>query len=116
MRGVSVTVYVPQGTVRGRFGNERDMYLPETVHDVLVEPGATESLEASRPDGAKVAYTLHFPKTYSGNLEGCYVELPEPWEAPMGRMYRVVGRPGQYMDANTPTRWHMPVEVEVAHG
>ena len=52
------------------------------------------------------------PKTFAGSLEGCLVELPQPW----GGQYRVVGNPGQYMDENTPTRWHMPVEVEVAHG
>jgi len=83
-----------------------------TVDDVLIAPGATESLEASRPEGVQVAYTLHFPKTFSGTLEGCEVVLPAPWAG----TYRVIGCPSPYMDENTPTRWHMPVEVEAAHG
>jgi hypothetical protein len=59
-----------------------------------------------------VAYALHFPKSFVGSLEGCEVVLPEPWAG----TYRVIGNPGHYMDANTPTRWNLPVEVEVAHG
>ena len=59
-----------------------------------------------------VAYSLHFPKGYDGPLENCLVELPEPWA---GR-YRVIGDPRPYIDADTPTPWHLPVEVEAAHG
>lgn len=119
IRGVTVTVNHPTIAVvcttakLDRFGN----YVPgtpttETVDDVLVSPGATSDLEASRPEGVQVAYTLHFPKSYTGNLEGCTVTLPEPWAGD----YRVIGDPRAYIDDNTPTRWHMPVEVERAHG
>ena len=113
MKGISVTVLRPSAATLDRFGNE----VPgeptrETVADVLIGPGATSDLEASRPEGVQVAYTLHFPKSYTDSLEGCEIELPAPWQG----VYRVIGNPGRYMDANTPTRWNMPVEVEAAHG
>ena len=112
IKGVQVTVH--RFTVSGtdRFGNPTKTETTETVTNVLVVPGATEDLEASRPEGVSVAYTLHFPKTFNASLEDCVIELPAPWT---GR-YRVIGAPTPYIDANTPTPWHMPVEVEVAHG
>lgn len=88
------------------------LYEPEEVRGVLVAPGATKELEAEREDGVSVAFTLHFPKSYEKGLRGCKVKLPKPW----GGTYRVIGDPKPYMDVNTPTRWHMPVEVEAAHG
>lgn len=111
--GTEVTVLRPGEPTLDRFGNEVPGELPrETVDDVLVVPGATEDMEASRPEGVTVAFTLHFPKGYDRPLEGCSVELPAPWEG----TYRVVGDPRPYMDDNTPTRWHMPVMVEQSHG
>lgn len=111
--GTSVQVIQPAVIGTDRFGNEvKTPGVPTTVNNVLVVPGATADLEAARPEGVTVAYTLHFPKTYTGDLEGAEVVLPAPWEG----TYRVIGKPGQYMDENTPTSWHMPVEVEVAHG
>lgn len=112
MKGTSVIVIKPHGTELDRFGNEIFLYDRISVDDVLVEPGATANLEASRPEGVQVVYTLHFPKSFTESLEGCKVELPNPWNG----VYRVIGNPGRYMDANTPTRWNMPVEVELAYG
>lgn len=118
MRGISVEVRHPIESGTDRFGNVIWTYGPtgatgsETVGNVLVSPGATDDLEASRPEGVKVEYTLHFPKTYTGTLEGCIVSLPSPWSGD----YRVIGDPRPYIDANTPTKWHLPVEVEAAHG
>lgn len=114
MHGVSVNVLAPVKGAKDRFGNPTETFDPSTVHDVLVVPGATEDLEASRPDGVLVAYTLHFPRSFTDSLEGCEIELPEPWDD--GNPYRVIGAPAPYMDANTPTRWHMQVEVEASHG
>lgn len=113
MRGISVTVLRPSAPTTDRLGNE----VPgeparEVVENVLVAPGATEDMEASRPDGVTVALTLHFPKTYTASLRGCSVELAAPWAG----TYRVVGDPRPYMDGNTPAPWNRPVEVEVAHG
>ena len=112
MKGVSVTVRSLVQTGVDRFNNPVVMPIEQTVDNVLIAPGATQDLEASRPEGVSVAYTLHFPKTFSGSLEGCKITLPEPFSG----VYSVIGNPMQYMDENTPTRWHMPVEIEVAHG
>lgn len=112
MLGVQVTVKSPVQGQPDRFGNATYTYTSETVDDVLVAPGATSDLEASRPEGVSVAYTLHFPKSFTGSLDGCIVTLPAPWAGD----YRVIGDPRPYIDANTPTRWHTPVEVEAAHG
>lgn len=112
IQGTTVTLVRKSISGYDRFGNAEYAEMEETVNNVLVAPGATNDLEASRPEGVDVAYSLHFPKTYTGDLEGCKVTLPAPWEG----TYRVIGKPGQYMDINTPTQWHMPVEVEVAHG
>lgn len=112
IRGTTVTVYTPYQTGTDRFNNVVYGLTGADVSDVLIAPGATDELEASRPEGVSVAYTLHFPKTYMQSLEGCEVEL----HAPYSGTYRVIGNPQPYMDANTPTRWHMPVEIEAAHG
>lgn len=112
--GTTVTVLRSVAGLKDRFGNPTKYTEESEVADVLVSPGATEDLEASRPEGVAVAFTLHFPKTFTGSLEGCTVVLPEPWANKDG--YRVIGDPRPYMDANTPTRWNRPVEVEAAHG
>ena len=113
IKGTTVTVMRPSSTVRDRFGNDvPGEPVPETVPAVVVAPGGTADMEAARPDGVTVAYTLHFPKTYTASLEGCSVALPAPW----GGEYLVIGDPRPYMDENTPGRWNRPVEVEAAHG
>lgn len=110
MRGIEVTVLRPTRTT-DRLGNEVDGEPErEQVENVLVAPGPTADMEASRPDGVTVALTLHFPKTYTASLEGCSVELPEPWEG----AYHVIGNPMPYM--RSPGQWNRPVEVEMAHG
>lgn len=110
MRGIEVTVLRPTRTT-DRLGNEVDGEPErEQVDNVLVAPGPTADMEAARPDGVTVALTLHFPKTYTASLEGCSVELPEPWEG----TYHVIGNPMPYM--RSPGQWNRPVEVEAAHG
>ena len=112
IKGVAVDVYSEVESGKDRFGNVIYTTTKTTVENVLVAPGATSDLEAARPEGVRVAYTLHFPKTFNGTLEGAIIELPAPWT---GR-YSVIGEPTSYIDANTPTLWHMPVEVQAAHG
>ena len=112
IRGVDAVVKMPKYGEIDRFGNATVAYSAETISNVLVSPGATQDLVASRPEGVTVAYTLHFPKTFTGSLEGCIVTLPYPWEGD----YRVIGDPKPYIDADTPTPWHTTVEVEAAHG
>lgn len=74
---------------------------------VLSAPGKTSDLEASRPYGVKVSFTLHFPKTYTKSLKGCRIVL-------RGRMLRVVGDPQPYMCAPGP--YDRPVEAEAIDG
>ena len=113
IRGVEVTVMRPHVEGTDRFNNHvYGMTGGESVGNVLVSPGATADLEASRPEGVTVDFTLHFPKGYDADLEGCDVVLPAPWSCTC----HVVGNPTPYIDVDTPTPWHMPVEVEVAHG
>ena len=111
--GVPVDVLRPIMGQPDRLGNHTITgYSRETVANVLVAPGATDDMEAARPEGVTVAFTLHFPKGYTSSLDGCSVELPPPWEG----TYHVIGNPQPYIDANTPTPWHMAAEVERAHG
>lgn len=112
IQGASIVVNRPYQAGTDRFNNVVYGMTGADVDDVLIAPGSTELLDASRPEGVSVAYTLHFPKTYTDSLEGCTVELPAPWTGE----YRVIGDPQPYMDENTPTRWNRPVEVEAAHG
>lgn len=79
------------------------------VHDCLVAPGATDSLDESRPEGATVAYTVHWPKTFSGSLKGLSVLID-------GERFDVLGDPRPYMAANCPTRWWIKSEVGHVRG
>ena len=113
IKGRTVTVLTPAVESTDRFGEP--VYgepVAQIVDNVLVVPGATADLEASRPDGVTVALTLHFPKTFNGDMRGCSVVLTGQFAG----TYRVIGEPKLYQDENTPTQWHMPVEVEVVYG
>lgn len=77
----------------------------EMIGDVLVIPGALGDLSSmSRIDGSDVRYTLHFPKTFDGDLEGSRVKV-------RGRWCLVIGRPDRFTPENTPGRWNLPVQV-----
>ncbi len=75
----------------------------------VVCPGATSDMDATRPEGVTVAYTLHFPKTHVGSLRGCSVEV-------RGETYDVVGDPQRTTDAATPGPWNLAVEVTRSDG
>ena len=75
----------------------------------VVCPGSTSDLGAERPNGVRIAYTLHFPKAYKGDLRGCSVEV-------RGTRYDVVGDPQRTTEAATPGPWNMAVEVARADG
>lgn len=75
----------------------------------VVCPGATSDMDATRPEGVAVAYTLHFPKTYAGSLRGCSVEV-------RGEAYDVVGDPQRTTEAATPGPFDMAVEVTRSDG
>lgn len=115
-KGYAVTVYTPSAWEVDRFNNTVvKTRTPSTVSNVLISPGATTELEAGRPEGVRIVFTLHFPKTFTGSLEDCLIELPAPYGG-TGVKYRVVGDPYPYMDENTPTPWHMPCEVVKVDG
>ena len=110
IKGRTVTVLAPSAWSVDRFNNTIvTSYQQNTIGNVLIAPGATADLEAGRPDGVRVDYTVHFPKTFTDSLKDCLVEFD-------GVRYRVVGDPKPYMDENTPTPWHMPVEVVKVDG
>lgn len=75
----------------------------------VVCPGPTSDLGAERPNGVRIAYTLHFPKAYKGDLRGCSVEV-------RGEVFGVVGDPMRTAEAATPGPWNMAVEVARADG
>lgn len=75
----------------------------------VVCPGSTSDLGAERPNGVRIAYTLHFPKTYKGDLRGCSVEV-------RSKVFGVVGDPMRTADAATPGPWNVAVEVARADG
>ena len=79
------------------------------VDGVLVSPGATSDLDASRPEGVRVVYTIHFPRGYGKTLKGCLVQY-------LGDTYRIIGDPQPYMGDGTPGPWDMAAEVERVDG
>lgn len=110
IRGRTVTLYAPGAWTVDRFNNTViSQYVSTQIANVLISPGATSDLEAGRPDGVRVDYTVHFPKTFTGSLKDCQIEID-------GARYRVIGDPKPYMDENTPTPWHMPCEVVKCDG
>ena len=105
IRGAEVTVLRPGAPTRDRFGNDvPGEAVSETVPGVVIAPGATADMEASRPEGVTVAYTLHFPKTYTATLEGCSVTLPAPWGG-TSAWSSTASSPGPMTTAFSPSRW-----------
>lgn len=111
---VGESVTVRRQTVTGTDPGGGPIYgapTTEIVHDVLVAPGPREDVvDSNRPDGTRIAWTLHFPKPYATSLRGAEVSVRG------GPFRRVVGDPQPYTLANTPTRWWMPVELEDVDG
>lgn len=101
------TVYVSQlvpGAV-DRLGNPTDVHsAPKRVDNVVVVPSTDDEVDATRPDGIRVIYTLHFPRGYGQNLRGAIVTV-------RGDELRVIGDPKPYTEANVPGPWTMPVKV-----
>lgn len=81
----------------------------EEVPNVVVAPGPTSDLDASRPEGVTVAFTLCFSKAYIGELRGCSVLV-------RGTEYPVVGSPQRYTPENTPGDWNLTAEVARTDG
>lgn len=79
------------------------------VENVLVAPGARHDLDAERPEGTEILYTLYFPKTFTTLLEGAGVKVRGEW-------LRVVGHPDYFDPTFCPTYWNQVVEVAATHG
>lgn len=115
IRGRTVTVLTPTASGTDRFGEPIPGTPTQTqVDNVLIVPGPSQNLDATRPDGVTIAFTLHFPKTYSGNLRGCNVALYGEYAGE----YRVVGICYPYQKENCPpdVPWYMEAEVEACYG
>lgn len=109
MRGQVVTVRRPAYGGIGADGEIESAWTEERIADVLIAAGATnDAMEANRPDGTVVAYTLAFPRSYKESLRGALVEFG-------GESFAVVGDPRPH-PANCPTRWNRTVEVTRADG
>lgn len=79
-----------------------------TLKGCIVQPGSTADLDATRPNGVTVAFTVYM--TDPGlSLRGCSIEL-------RGETYEVVGDPKPSTAANVPGGRNLQVEVTRADG
>lgn len=109
IKGTSVTVSRRERTGTDRYNSPVYETVEERVDGVLPQPGGSSDLDASRPEGVRVAMTFHFPKSYAKSLKGCAV-------AYAGREYRVIGDPQPFLGADTPGEWDRAVECEAVDG
>lgn len=112
IKGVTIQIERPYANGTDRFNNVVYGMTGESVSNVLVEGGSSDDLEASRPEGMTVDYTLRFPKGFNQSLQGAQVTLPEPF----GGTYRVIGDVTYLIPENTPTPWNGYVQIGHAHG
>lgn len=113
LRGRTVQVLLRNRDSRDGFGNcVEDYQGAADVPGVLIAPGRCEDLDASRPEGVKVALTLHFPKGYDADLRGAKVVL----DGEFAGTYRIIGDPKPYQTELCPLRWNRPAEVEAVDG
>lgn len=105
MIGETVVIEHFKETGEDPYGKPIRETFESAVSNVLVAPGATRNvIESNRADGASVAYTLYFPNTFTGSLEGKRVKVRGEW-------FGVVGSPRSYHPDTTPTAWNLVVEV-----
>ncbi len=110
MKTTDIVVLRPQSSGRDRMNQKVNNWIEEKDPvPVIAAPGSSAELDASRPEGVRVAWTLHFPKSYTGSLLGCKVRFAQ-------NEYRVIGDPQPYMPENTPGMFNRPVEVEAVDG
>ena len=104
IRGEDVTVRRPS-TGYDEHMEEVVTWDEETVANVVVTPGATSDVvDAARPSGGRVDYTLGFPKTFTASLRGCRVVV-------RGVECAVVGNPQPYTADNVPGAHNYTVEA-----
>ncbi len=98
-----------RSVVRDDLGEPVGSTVTETPADAVVCPGATADMDATRPDGVTVAYTVHLTKGWAAPLRGAEVVV-------RGEAFRVVGDPRAYTGENVPGDFSLPVEVTRADG
>ena len=76
----------------------------ETLDDVLIDPQEQVDIPTSTGAEERVAYILHFPKGYTGDLYRARIEV-------RGERFRVLGHPKPYTAENNLLDWNMPVKV-----
>lgn len=81
-------------------------HVDEVVHGVIVQV-ANDKMMLDRNDETRVAWNLHFPKTYRAPLRGCHVLVRGAW-------YEVVGNPQP--EGWSPIGWDYTVKVAVIDG
>lgn len=110
LTGEQVTVIAYRQTGTDAFGAPVMQPVEQIVDQVLVAPGPRQDVaETNRPDGVRVAFTLHFPHAFKDSLTGCDVKV-------RGELFRVIGDPRTFTASNTPTMWNRPVEVYKVEG
>lgn len=76
----------------------------ETLDNVLVDPQEQNDIPSSTSSEDKVAYILHFPIAYTGDLVKARITV-------RNERFRVIGHPKPYTAENNLTEWNMPVKV-----
>lgn len=110
MTGETVIAEDFEQTGKDPYGKPENATFESAVSNVLVAPGATDDvIESNRADGVSVAYTLYFPNSFTGNLEGKRVKVRGEW-------FGVIGSPRPYNPETTPTPWNLVVEVVKVDG
>lgn len=110
IRGEQVVVEFKSAIGKDAMGDMLYSFYEEQVPNVIVQPGSTDDITGStRPDGTKVTYTLHFPKTWNKRVNGLRVKVRGDW-------CNVIGDPVPYTAENTPGTWNYPVQVVRSNG
>lgn len=106
----TATVYPRDWSAVDRLHNSVEAYLTPVDTPVTVSVGSTTALDNTRPEGVRVALTLHFLKSWdtSINLRGAKVTLEDEYAG----TYRVIGNPHPHQVEDSPTPYLMGVEVE----
>ena len=92
------------------FGNMRVAYYTAiSVYNVLVARASSQDLGPERPDGDATVMTFHFPKSYTGTLDGSLIG----WS---GKWWEVIGDPKPYSKVSTPGVWNRPVQARLVEG
>lgn len=82
-----------------------------TVHDCLVAPPTEpiDRVESAALDRNVTVVRIHLPKADTRDVSNSSVEY-------QGEEFRIIGKPVQFMNENTPTRWNRYLRAEVVNG